>query len=131
MATHSFSAEEANKKAEDLVNLIGQVGFDVKDLNIVNEEGKAVLTGDLGDEETREKVMAMAENVFGAGTIDDKMSVGGVKTYTVVAGDTLGKIAKEFYGNPMKYKEIFEANTHILKNPDTISVGQVLNIPSL
>ncbi|MGK0366634.1 MAG: nucleoid-associated protein YgaU [Saprospiraceae bacterium] len=51
-------------------------------------------------------------------------------TYTVQSGDTLGKIAKEIYGDAMKYKAIFEANTDTLKNPDAIRVGQVLNIPS-
>lgn len=51
-------------------------------------------------------------------------------TYTVQSGDTLGKIAKEMYGDASKYKDIFEANTDKLKNPDAIRVGQVLNIPS-
>ena len=51
-------------------------------------------------------------------------------TYTVKSGDTLGKIAKEFYGDAMKYKAIYEANTDTLKSPDAIRVGQVLNIPS-
>jgi nucleoid-associated protein YgaU len=49
--------------------------------------------------------------------------------YTVKSGDSLSKIAKEFYGNPMQYKEIFEMNTDILKNPDLINVGQVLKMP--
>lgn len=51
--------------------------------------------------------------------------------YTVEKGDTLGKIAKHFYGNAMKYKEIFEANTDILKNPDLIHPGQELKIPNI
>ena len=49
--------------------------------------------------------------------------------YEVKSGDSLSKIAKEFYGDPMQYKEIFEMNTDILKNPDLIKVGQVLKMP--
>ena len=49
--------------------------------------------------------------------------------YEVKSGDTLGKIAKEFYGDPMKYKDIFAMNTDILTNPDLIKVGQVLKMP--
>jgi nucleoid-associated protein YgaU len=49
--------------------------------------------------------------------------------YTVEKGDTLGEISKHFYGEAGKYKQIFEANRHILDNPDLIEVGQVLTIP--
>ena len=51
------------------------------------------------------------------------------RTYTVVAGDNLSKIAKKFYGDANKWKKIFEANKDSIKNPDLIRVGQVLRIP--
>ena len=51
--------------------------------------------------------------------------------HTVVNGETLGGIAKHYFKNAMKYKDIFEANTNILDNPDLIKVGQVLDIPNL
>jgi nucleoid-associated protein YgaU len=53
----------------------------------------------------------------------------GQKTYTVKAGDSLSKIAKEHYGESSKYMQIFEANKNILKDPDKIQPGQVLVIP--
>ena len=40
--------------------------------------------------------------------------------HTVKSGDTLGKIAKHYYGNAGKYTAIFEANKDILNNPDVI-----------
>jgi LysM repeat protein len=52
------------------------------------------------------------------------------KTYTVKSGDTLSKIAKEFYGNANEYNKIFEANTDQLESPDKIQVGQELKIPA-
>lgn len=51
--------------------------------------------------------------------------------HTVKSGDTLGKIAKHYYGDAMKYKDIFAANTDILKNPDLIYPDQELIIPNL
>ncbi len=51
--------------------------------------------------------------------------------HTVKSGDTLGKIAKHYYGNAMNYKEIFAANTNILKSADVIHPGQELVIPNL
>lgn len=53
-----------------------------------------------------------------------------VKTYTVVAGDTLSGIAKKFYGRANRWRVIFEANTDQISNPDLIRVGQVLKIPA-
>ena len=55
---------------------------------------------------------------------------GGGQQYTVKSGDTLSKIAKQFYGEASKYNQIFEANRNILKNADEIQVGQVLVIPA-
>lgn len=51
--------------------------------------------------------------------------------HTVKSGETLGKIAKHYYGDPMKYKQIFQANINILKNPDLIHPNQELVIPKL
>ncbi len=51
--------------------------------------------------------------------------------HIVQRGESLSKIAKHYYGDPMKYKQIFSANTNILKNPDMIHPDQVLVIPKL
>ena len=51
------------------------------------------------------------------------------KTYTVQAGDTLSKIAKEHLGNAGSYMKIFELNKDQLSDPDKIKPGQVLRLP--
>ena len=51
------------------------------------------------------------------------------KTYTVVAGDTLSKIAKREYGDASKWQRIYEANKDTIKNPDLIYPGQTFKIP--
>ncbi len=50
-------------------------------------------------------------------------------TYTVKAGDTLSKIAKEHLGNANAYMDIFNANRDQLSDPDKIRPGQVLKLP--
>ena len=54
---------------------------------------------------------------------------GGARTYTVLSGDTLWKIAERMYGNGSQYTKIFEANTDLLESPDRIFPGQELKIP--
>jgi nucleoid-associated protein YgaU len=49
--------------------------------------------------------------------------------YTVVAGDTLGGIAQQFYGDESQWPRIFQANQDQIDNPDLIFPGQVLCIP--
>ena len=51
-------------------------------------------------------------------------------TYTVKAGDTLSKIAKEHLGDANAYMKIFDANKDQLSDPDKIQPGQVLKMPS-
>jgi len=63
-------------------------------------------------------VNKVAENQFDA-----------TQYYEVKKGDTLWKIAENFYGDGKLYKKIFEANTDILKDPNKIQVGQKLKIP--
>ena len=54
----------------------------------------------------------------------------GGRTYTVQAGDTLSKIAKQFLGDASAYPKIFQANRDQLSDPDKIQPGQVLKIPA-
>lgn len=49
--------------------------------------------------------------------------------HEVVAGDTLSKIAKRYYGDASLYMQIFEANKDQLKDPNLIKIGQKLRIP--
>ncbi|HXJ98495.1 MAG TPA: LysM peptidoglycan-binding domain-containing protein [Gelidibacter sp.] len=51
--------------------------------------------------------------------------------HTVKSGETLGKIAKHYYGDASKYQKIFTANSDILKNPDVIHPNQELIIPNI
>lgn len=51
------------------------------------------------------------------------------RTYTVVSGDSLSKIAQREYGDAQQWRRIFEANRDKISNPDLIHPGQVLTLP--
>lgn len=85
------------------------------------------------DQATREKIVLCCGNVAGVAAVKDMMSVDQsapeAKFYTVVSGDTLSKISKQFYSDANQYMKIFEANKPMLKSPDRIYPGQNLRIP--
>ena len=127
--------EEALNKANMLAVAVEKLGFEVVDLNIEVEEDTAIVWGEADSQETREKVVLVLGNTEGIASVDDRMTVAveepQAQFHTVVSGDSLSKIAKEFYGDAMKYPVIFEANKPMLKSPDLIYPGQVLRIPAL
>lgn len=49
--------------------------------------------------------------------------------HVVKKGESLSKIARDYYGDAMLYPKIFEANRDILSHPDRIQPGQKLRIP--
>jgi nucleoid-associated protein YgaU len=51
------------------------------------------------------------------------------RSYVVQKGDSLSKIAKQFYGNTAGWRRIFEANRERIKDPDVIQPGWTLSIP--
>lgn len=51
-----------------------------------------------------------------------------VVKHTVKRGDTLWDIAKFYLKDPFRWREVFHANTDIVKNPHWIYPGQVLTI---
>ena len=85
------------------------------------------------DQQTKEKVILCCGNVENVAAVNDMITVKEKapesQFYTVVKGDNLSKISKQYYGDPNKYQQIFEANKPMLKHPDKIYPGQLLRIP--
>jgi nucleoid-associated protein YgaU len=53
----------------------------------------------------------------------------GGQTHVVQKGDTLFGLARKFYGDEARWKDIWEANRARLSDPDKLSVGMKLIIP--
>lgn len=129
----TLKAEET--AARKLEGTIRDLQLQVENLKIRIKNDMATVTGLAYDQTTKEKVVLVVGNTNGIAAVDDQMTVEHIEPeaqfYTVIKGDTLGKIAKQYYGNAMKYPIIFEANKPMLENPDLIYPGQVLRIPHL
>ena len=122
-------------KGNKLKRYVDGLGFDVENLKVKFDDGVATVWGKTATQEEREKVVLALGNTQGVGQVDDQMEVvqaaAAAKFYTVAKGDSLSKIAKEFYGDYKQYPTIFEANRPMLEHPDKIYPGQVLRIPAL
>ena len=128
----------ANDAAGDaILDYINSQGLKATGLTVTFDgaTSAASVFGIADDQATREKIILCAGNVHGVESVNDQMTVDQsqpeAQYYTVVRGDTLSKIAKQYYGDANKYPAIFEANKPMLKSPDLIYPGQMLRIPPL
>ncbi|MEV0889624.1 peptidoglycan-binding protein LysM [Streptomyces microflavus] len=142
MALHSFVKEAGEKVPglsvpgrahEDLLNHIESVGLSRPDVMPDVQGDKIVLSGKLGSQEAKEKIILASGNIYGVATVDDQITVTGsaapaARFVTVKAGDTLPAIAESAYGDSSKYRKVFEANRPLLAHPDKIYPGQVLRL---
>ena len=127
-------AQENSEKAQKITAFVTEMGFNVENFAVTVDEEKATITGQADSGVTREKLILAVGNIEGISQVDDQLTVSAptpeAQFYTVQSGDSLSKIAKEFYNDPMKYPQIFDANKPMLSHPDKIYPGQTLRIPT-
>jgi|APLak6261672214_1056088.scaffolds.fasta_scaffold00047_14 uncharacterized protein YidB (DUF937 family) len=88
--------------------------------------------GDKEDEEEQAPSPGQQATTASAAAVDTGVgsaAASSVRTYTVSSGDTLSKIAKQFYNDSNQWQRIFDANRNILNDPNRIFPGQHLRIP--
>lgn len=104
------------------------------DVDVRVKDSKATIFGGAKDQATAERIVLAVGNIKGIDQVRDFLKVDAPApesdVYVVQAGDSLSKIAKEVYGDAMRYTEIFEANKPMLTDPDLIFPGQTLRIPA-
>lgn len=110
----------------------------LKNLDVQFDDGVATICGECRDEATRNNAILIAGNVQGVEQIiaDDltfpeppaeekeKFDI-----YEIVSGDTLGAIAKRFYGKASLFTRIHEANKELIPDPNKIYPGQKIKVP--
>jgi len=147
--TKSFD-DEVNEALEKIRNM----GLGVENLSAIVQDKIVTLKGNVPSMDIKSKVMEVfnqlveTDNTLNLLEVpkapekevepveevvetvaEEETADSGEQIYEVVSGDTLGGIAKKFYGNAGKYMKIFEANRDILDDPNLIKVGQKLRIP--
>ncbi len=111
----------------------------LSNLTVEFDDGVATICGDCKNQAVRDQAILIAGNIKGV----EKVVADDLKApppppeepeekaefYEIVSGDTLGGIAKKYYGNAGKYMKIFEANRDIISDPNKIYPGQKIKIP--
>ncbi|MGZ7458792.1 peptidoglycan-binding protein LysM [Pseudomonas sp. Ma2-10] len=120
--------------SEQLKEHISKVGLGNPNVQATVDGDKVTVTGEVGSQEEKEKILLAVGNIAGVGSVDDLVTVTGpvavaAKFVTVVKGDTLSAISLRVYGDANKYQKIFEANKPMLKDVNKIYPGQSLRIP--
>ena len=128
--------EQMRKQKETLLRgILESLDLPNDNLSIFYDDDVVTVSGSVEKQADKEKVILALGNVNGVAYVDDRIEVANPEPesafYTVKKGDSLSKIAKRFYGNAMKYQQIFEANRPMLSDPDKIYPGQNLRIPKL
>ena len=114
----------------------------IRNIEVEFDDGVATICGDCSNQATRDSAVLMVGNIKGVEkVIADDLRVDPPKEkekappeekaefYEIVSGDTLGGIAKKYYGKASAYTRIFEANKDIISDPNKIYPGQKIRIP--
>ena len=133
--------DQLKLKYQSVLNLMNTLGVQLKNLHV--QDDKLVIRGEAKTKDDVNKVWnqiklveknykldLMADITFLSDAPAPKpQTAPTLRIHKVVAGDTLSKIAKKYYGNGNDYMKIFNANKDKLKDPDKIFPGQELVIP--
>lgn len=111
----------------------------ISNLDVTFDDGVATICGDCVNEATRNNAILIAGDVKGVEKIvADKLTFPApakeeekekFEVYEIVSGDTLGGIAKKYYGKASQYTRIHAANKELIPDPNKIFPGQKIKIP--
>ena len=125
--------------ADNIKNHLEVKTHGLSNLDVKFDDGTVTICGDCANQAVRDKAILIAGNIQGVEKIvaDDLRAPEPkpeepeekAEIYEIVSGDTLGGIAKRYYGKAGAYMKIFEANKDIISDPNKIYPGQKIRIP--
>ena len=126
--------DELKLKYQSVLNLIKQKGVVLAHCHV--QDNKLLLQGAAPSEDVKNDVwnqIKLTDSSFSDLTCDlsiDESLAPPVRTYTVVGGDSLWKIATQFYGNGAQFPKIIAGNPgQLVNDKSVIHPGDVLVIP--
>jgi nucleoid-associated protein YgaU len=107
-------------------------GNGVTNLSVVEQDSVLYVTCTAPSNQAKDELWKIYESIdpemrSGDMVLNVTVDQSAVQTYEVKPGDNLSKIAGKYDG--ISWKDIFEANKDVIKDPDKIFPGQVLKIP--
>ncbi|RZV37749.1 MAG: peptidoglycan-binding protein LysM [Chromatiales bacterium] len=125
--------------ADNIKNHLEVKTHGLSNLDVKFDDGTVTICGDCANQAARDQAILIAGNIQGVEKVvaDDLVAPEPkpeepeekVEIYEIVSGDTLGGIAKRYYGKAGAYMKIFEANKDIISDPNKIYPGQKIRIP--
>jgi len=137
---------ELKQKYQSVLSMIQQKGVKLAHMHV--QDNKLFLQGAAPSDQIKNEVWTAIKSVDSSYsdltcdlTVDSSLpqpaaaqssgTADRMRTYTVKAGDSLWKIAEQFYGKGTEYTKIIAANAGKLKDEKTvIHPGDVLNVPA-
>lgn len=120
--------------AARLEEIIREYGFVVSGLELEVEKETVRISGNVKDQETKEKVILVVGNIEGISKVVEDLKANKQAPeavfHTVERADSLESVAEKVLGDPSKSREILNANAPMLKKSTEIYPGMVLRIPS-
>ena len=119
----------------DIGQALQGAGVNVSNLSVKDIGGTTAVYGSVTSEDDKRKAEQAIEAKVGKISNHIEVQVGAAgaagsaRTYTVKSGDTLSKIAKQFYGKETDWKKIQQANADLIRDPDKIQAGWTLRVP--
>ena len=122
-------------KYQQLIDAANQSG--VTNLQVREQNNVLYIDGDAPSEDVKKNLWDLynkidpdyraGDLVLNVNSLDGSTAAPRQQEYEVVSGDSLSKIGKK-YG--VAWKEIYEANKDLIKDPDLIQPGWKLKIPT-
>jgi len=119
------------QKYDELIRSARSAG--VSNLQVREQENVLYIDGEAPSEGVKQQLWDIYQRLdpnYRAADLVMNVSIAGgapsVQEYEVVRGDSLSKIGKRF---GVSWKEIYEANKPLIKDPDLIQPGWKLKIP--
>ena len=139
--TQAHQLDTLKQRYQPVLNKIQQSGARLENVHV--QDGKLLIRAQAPSEQVKTQIWEQIKLVnpgWSSDLVADITVMAGqggpqgqasapTRSYTVMSGDTLSKISKQFYGDANKYMKIFDANKGILSDPDKIQPGQKLTIP--
>ena len=121
------------ERTKGIRRYLDELNIIIADFELEIQDEKATLLGTAKDQETFEKTIIAVGNIQGISTVESKMNVQKPaqlsRFYTIKPGDTLNKLALEYFDDSNKFKIILEANQPLIKKASHIYSGMVIRIP--
>lgn len=119
-------------KQGEVAQALQSAGVSVFELKVKDIGGMTAVYGSVANDAEKKKAEEAIEAKVGkiSNHLEVKAGGGAGRSYTVKAGDSLSKIAKEVYGDASQWKKIHQANSDKIKDPDKIQPGWTLNVPA-